>query len=258
MIRHGPVVIEPVPKRFVVRYMGTRLRLDSAMLRAIDEEWIARQRSGANFRRGDVLSVTAVKRAADELVLDLQLTDYAHYLYTIAGRHGTPAACRVVYTSALLITSDQRYVFGEMAPHTSTPGRLQCAGGGLELAALRGDTFDLAVDLGHELVEELGVDAGDPRDVRTIALRYLKSEGSDGFFGVVFRVQLAMSWQDLQVRSAEHASALRACGSLPEFERLIAVEASTAAIERCFRDDHRDRVDYLPDLLLIDARNASG
>ncbi len=252
-----PVVIERAPENLTLRYVGTRALVSGDLQAKIDEHWDRRMRTGARFERGPIFTVASLRRDETSMELELQLTDYAHYLYTIDGHFHVRGACRVVYTASLVVTSDRRYVFGQMAAHTSTPGRLQGVGGSLDLTDLRGDAIDPTVNILRELFEELGLDTSDRSIVCEVRPRYLKSGGENRFFGVVFRVELGISSDQLRSAYEQHVARLQADGTDPEFDRLVVIDTTREGVDRFLRTDHRPKVDYLRDVLTLDAASLS-
>lgn len=252
------IVIERIPENLTLRYRGTRALVARELQTKIDEHWERRMRSGARFERGPIFTVASARRDETSMELELQLTDYAHYLYTIDDHFHVRGACRVVYTASLVVTSDRRYVFGQMAEHTSTPGRLQGVGGSLELTDLRGEAIDPTANILRELYEELGLDTRDRSTVRDVRPRYLKSGGENRFFGVVFHVQLGVSSDQLRAAYERHVARLQAQGIDPEFDQLVVIDATPHGVGRFLRSDQRPKVDYLRDVLTLDAASRSG
>jgi 8-oxo-dGTP pyrophosphatase MutT (NUDIX family) len=237
------VAIEPAPARVTVRYAGKRFVAPPQLRRDIERHWATRRRSGASFTRGPIFHVTSLSRKIDELSFETELSDYAHYVYTIDGGDG---ACRVLYTAALLRTRDGMYLIGEMAPHTVTPGRLQCAGGGLDLADFRDGIADLASSIRSEIHEETGITRG---QIERLKPAYVKSGGEHGFFAVIFSVDLTLA-QAEAIEQFERQDGITA----PEFSAVVAVPAQSQAVRRFLADDPRPRVDYLAPLLMFDVQ----
>lgn len=254
-----PIRLTPISKPVQVIYAGRRFQLQHSVQSAIDAYWDALLQSGKTFTRGDVFTIEAIEEQESSLQIKVSLTDYAHYLATI--NHVSEISecpCRVVYTSVLIKTKDNDLVFGEMAEHTSTPHRLQCAGGGITRDDIQDDNvIGLLENAQMELLEETGIDC-DNRDHKCkIRFSYLKQGGEGDFVGAMFMAETGMTSKEVKTLFQNHSASIVADGQKPEFTDLIFVKNAKKDIEIFLENNQKPINDYLPCLLLKCARRHS-
>lgn len=249
------VMLEHIPKIIEVNYNPAKRTFSPETSKKIEDYWNQLSSKG-NFFRGDVFTITKIEKTADQLSLDMQLTDYAHYLYNASNEMIDSEKCIVIYSSALFITSDQFYVFGEMASHTSTPGRLQCAGGGIEKRDIKGNTIDFLGNILREIKEETGLQI-DQNSTENITLAYLKSGGDSGFYAMIYLVKTELTSKEFMKMFKDYQSQLQKHNQKPEFSELITLKKDLQTVKDFFSADKRERVDYLEPLLLIDLSRMS-
>src|SRR5262245_34634213 len=122
------VYIYTIPNNIKLIYDKNRIILPEKIKKIIEEHWNSLIKQGKKFFQGDVYTISKLESSYNNLTIHLKLSNYSHYIYTIYNKPPKELCCRVVYTCALIETIDGYFVFGEMANHTSTPKRLQCAG----------------------------------------------------------------------------------------------------------------------------------
>ncbi len=249
---NAQVVIEPVPASIIVTHDHTPWAAPPGLQRDIDAHWEGLISIGATLARGAVLHVETVVSDADELRLHLSVSDYAHYMYTIADNYSLEGTIKVIYTAALLRTSDGFFVFGQISSGTATPGRLQCAGGGIDLSDFENGIADLGGNVADEVAEEIGVTEG---QIAILRPAYLKSGGENGFYAVIFSCDVSIPLSDVIAAHRALAESLRAAGNESEFVKLVPVRIERRAIREFFARDMRSRVDYLEPLLFADLDN---
>jgi hypothetical protein len=247
------VILSPIPPKVEILYENTRLSLPKDYTDTIGRHWQKLIDFGRKLRRGDVYTIVKKEENPESLRLFVQLTDYAHYMYTLDSNFSHPLACRVIHTALLIETSDRYLVFGEMAEQTSTPGRLQCVGGGIDQSDIKGDRIDLTNNIVNEAEEEIGLDLNDNVIVSSVSPKYLKSGGDSGFLAMIYSAQLSLTIEELELRFREHTEALKSTGRMPEFSAIASVKRVPDAVRAFLRDDKRPRVDYLEPLLEIES-----
>ncbi len=244
---HSPVILTTASKPVSVFYTGTSVSLPPHIQAAIDRHWDARNSTGKSFTRGDVFTIQDVIETPDHIQYTVALTDYAHYLASIAGIEDVlPYRCRVVHTSVLIKTADNYLAFGEMAAHTSTPGRLQCAGGGITRADLKeGNILGIKENAETELFEETGLDCCLPQHGCTLNLAYIKSGGTYNFIGAMFVAQTLLTSDELRALFKAHTRDLLANGEKPELAQLILIKNDPHSVLNFLQEDQRPQEDYL-------------
>lgn len=244
-----PVVLEPWAGEFAAALVPEPVVLPPDVQRAVDRHFHTLSETNPHVFNGPVYTIVESHRTPERWTFRLARTSYAHYLFTIHHRLPAPYACRVLYAAGLVRTTDRHWILGEMAPHTTHAGRLQCVGGGLDSRDLRADSFDLASSLRRETGEELGLAASaDPVPA------YLKTGGPYDFVTAIYRIEAGLSRSHLLSLYAEWSRQGDRAGSPPEFSRLVALPSSRAAVRRFLDDDPRPRVDYLDPLLRAESR----
>src|SRR3989339_1552946 len=146
------VIIEPIKRNIEVLFIEEKVKLSKKLEKDIDNHWQLLVNSRKLFKRGDVFTVYKVIKSSRSIKFFLKLTDYAHYLYTIYNpKISQKDRCKVISTSALLETTDDYLIIGEMNMHTSSPKRLQCAGGGIDRSDFKNERADLEGNIKREL-----------------------------------------------------------------------------------------------------------
>lgn len=243
------VRIETVPKQIIIYYEGVQVELPRAFAQNVEQYWKGLIDQGRRYTRGDVLTVDSISRQRNSLRVYVKRTDYAHLRY--AAEHDVPPglACRVIFPAALVETSDDYFVFGDMASHTAHAGRLQCVAGGIELSDLRGGHIDLHHRICEELNEEIGIDANDGGQVLGMQPSYLKTGGLTDSIVIIYVVKLAMTHEQVVEHFDAFCNRLRQQGITPEFSSLVCIPKQPALIMTFLESDQRRRADYLSLLL---------
>ena len=246
------VQIYTIPENIKVIYDKSKIVLPEEFKKAIEENWNLLMKQGKKFFRGEVYTISKIESIYNNLIIHLNLSDYAHYIYVIYNKHQKELSCRVVYTSALVETIDGQFVFGEMANHTSTPKRLQCSGGGIEHIDIKGNIVDLNNNIKRELFEEIGIDINDKCIILESFPKYMKSGGLDNFISIIFKISLSIDKKKLQSIYKTHRNSLLSKGVFPEFESLVFIPSNSSSVKSFLRNDRRQRADYLNNLLEIE------
>ena len=159
-----PILIEEIPAKVTVVYDATPFELPLQIRKQHERFWDEQMKQNPYLRNGEVFTMKEINKTPDELQVTVVKTDYKHYLYTIRHEDGS-FPCKVIFTCVSVITNDNYITFGRMNENTSTPGRLQFTGGGLDESDLDGSVFDLEKSIGKELTEEMGLHIESPYDI---------------------------------------------------------------------------------------------
>jgi predicted NUDIX family phosphoesterase len=213
------VLFEKLDKSLQVEFSGKEVILPPKLQSKIDRYWADQLAEGKKYHRGEGYHVIDVRETKDRLLFQLSLSDYAHYLYS--RRVGLPARysfCNI-HTSCLIECLDKVLVFGVMGTETALAGNVQCVGGGLDRDDLCSRKFSLRHNIKKELLEEVGIDAGDKKIVRSLRLEYLchyrnKKVNS---YAAIFIAKLSISSKDFRVRYEKFVRSLAKKNELPEF-----------------------------------------
>lgn len=236
-----------------VIFLNKKIKLPDQIQDKIEAYWNLIN-NNKNFIRGEVYTITNIKNINGKLKIYVELSDYAHYLYTINNSIPKQYACRVIYTAALVITQDSKFIFGEMSSSTSTPNRLQCSGGGIDSKDVRDNIIDLSHNISNELFEELGIDTKDTNVVEKIYPRYLKSGGINDFLAVIYKVDLKINEEEFKKIYNQHVETLKLSHKSPEFSSIIILPSTFSSVTSFINNDTRPRVDYLDKLIQLESK----
>jgi 8-oxo-dGTP pyrophosphatase MutT (NUDIX family) len=243
--------IEHIAKDIKVIYKGEKTPLSPENLLLINEYWGKLQDSGKKYFRGEVFAIKRITENSKQIAVQLTLTDYAHYVYSLH-HPGKPVgfACKVAHALVLLETKDDFLVFGKMAGYTAHPGRYQCVGGGIDLSDLAGREIDFEKNIRRELAEEVGIQMDDKTIAGDIQKKYLKTKGSRGSFAIIYKMKLSVDRDDFSDFFKIFQDELRKKNENPEFEELIFVGKSN--FDHISEKIKRQSDDYLLPLIEFD------
>lgn len=238
-----PVEIKETPAQVIVAYDSSPLLLPSTIREQHQQYWDEQVKLNPNLRNGEVFTITEISETEEELQVTVKKTDYKHYLYTI--RHENCAfPCKVIFTCVAVITNDHHLAFGRMSQHTSTPGRLQFTGGGLDESDLNGSVFDLMKNIGKELKEEMGIQIESPY-IKSFRPKFVKNKGTYDFWALMFEIVVDLSAQQLHELFELHNQSLKEKGEEPEFEEFVFVSLDSESVESFIQNDVSWKEDYL-------------
>ncbi|NTW45771.1 MAG: hypothetical protein HGB18_01795 [Candidatus Moranbacteria bacterium] len=205
----------------IVTYTGNRFMLPAETQKAVDEYWNGLMAEGKRYTRGEVFTISGIEERGGEVRVAVDLSDYAHYVYT--RRVGLPEkyACKNIHTSCLIEAADDVLVFGRMAEHTSDPGNIQCVGGGLDFEDVRENAIDMKHGIGRELREEVGIESEDRKAVLRLDAGYLRYDSGIHSIAVIFLLKLRLTAAEFAEHYARFEEELIEKGEVPEFGSLI-------------------------------------
>ncbi|MFA6587847.1 MAG: hypothetical protein WCT08_02125 [Patescibacteria group bacterium] len=241
------VLLQPVAHRIDVVFSGKKVALPEKIVYQIERNWELLIGNRPSLRRGVVFTVSKINMQNDQLQVVLDETDYAHYMFTLENELQEEYACKVLYTSAILETSDGFVSFGKMASHTSTPNRFQCVGGGLDFSDVDHGKFNILGNISKEIEEEVGLSVHTSQKVNAITPYLLKSGGDHNFLAVIFRVSLALTGDELRAHFRLYTEELLQRNERPEFSQLEIMRVTKNTI--CTFSTTHTCVDYLVPLL---------
>ncbi|MBW8350256.1 hypothetical protein K0H71_12490 [Bacillus sp. IITD106] len=242
-----PIFIEEVPKSVNVILNEVSLSLPSKILEKHNIFWEEQKNQNPTLRNGTVFTITDIKECPDELYMKVAKTDYKHYLYTI-NHLNCEYSCKVIYTCACVITKDNYIVVGKMNSHTSSPGRLQLTGGGLDESDLINLTFDLKRNICKEIQEEMGLDIHSPK-IKSLSPKFVKRGGTYDFWAIMYELLVDYSVKEINNIFQTHNKNLIDKGVEPEFEKLIFIALNKKDIDSFIEAEQDSMVDYLRPIL---------
>ena len=119
-------------KQVKTKTIHKRMNLPQSLRDKIDEFWKKQVKVNPNLFNGEVWNVTKMEENKDNILLTIEKTDYAHYLYD--ERHGIEEkyACHNLAGGTYIVTKDGYAVIGELDDTTSYPRMMQVSGGGID------------------------------------------------------------------------------------------------------------------------------
>lgn len=245
------IIQDIVNKEIEVILSNEKLSLPLNTQEKIDRYWLKLLKDGKTLRRGDVFTVSDVEPGISKLKIEVKLTDYAHYMATFHNIIEKKYFCKIIYTAALVETLDKKIVIGEMAPNTSTPGRLQFPGGGVDKNDLENNNISLTKNITKEIKEELGIDINCKEHVSYFKQRFLKTGGIYDFYAFIFKVELNLDQQQFVKVYNNYTETLKLKNIIPEFKSLLFLNNDPAEIVNFLHNNNKSKVDYLHSLLQI-------
>lgn len=244
-----PIQLRPIHSVTIEVARG-KVALPPALQAKVDAHWQELSATNPYLFNGEAFTVIDCQDDGDTLRVKLLRTDYAHCMYTehFVGDLGE-YAMRIIHSAALVISSDNKLIFGAMSDYTSHPGSIVCSGGGIDNGDINDGQVDLLHSTAHELQEEFGLDVADTSRVQDCTMAYLKSGGEIGVMTVVYEVRLKQTSDAFMRDYQVYAGGLRAAGKEVEFSELFSVPCDGAAVEAFIARHQSDFDEYMPVLL---------
>ena len=215
----------------------------------VDNYWNELIKKDNKYTRGEVFTLSDIKKSGDKTLINVDLSDYAHYLYTRRIGLSDENACKNLHTSCLIETSDNVLVFGRMGNQTSVPGNLQCVGGGLDGEDVRGNTLDLEHNSKKELLEEVGVDVDKGKMVNDFGIKYLRHDSKLHSVAAIFILKLKITAKEFSDLYAKFETQIIADGKSPEFGELVYLSKNKLALNNFYEKEKKYFDGYLLPLL---------
>ncbi len=243
------IALQPIPEDLTVIFTGSKVTLPSTIQARIDTDWQERTAKNPKLQNGEVFSAVKVKHDTSSMHIELAVTNYAHYLYSQQYQNLGEYTVRIIHPAALVITSDNKLIFGAMSQYTSRPGLIQCCGGGIDFSDVVDGKVQMESCIARELKEELNINPYDPDFVLRYQPAYLKTGGPTEKMTVVYLLRLKMSSVELLQHFESYVEALKKRGEDSEFDMLFCVERDSARVDE-FISEHNEMLnEYMPELL---------
>lgn len=227
-------IISPLTKKLTVRFSNKRVILPLDIQEKINAYWDELIKSGKNYKRGEVFTVTKKEKFEDRIDILVEKTDYAHYLYCQNIENLGDNGVHIIHTAALVETSDEKIIFGKMGNQTSRSGIHQLCGGGIDNDDLRDDIFDLDHNIKKELEEELGIDINDSKRIKSFGLAYFKEGGPTDKMTVTYEVKLHETSELFIKKYNEFVLHLQKNNEQPEFGNIIILDKNKKSFNDFF------------------------
>lgn len=248
------IEIRPIKKPVHIRVSGNKVVLPEPLRQKIDQHWQRLVKDNPRLHNGEAFTVVAVDETDEKIEIELAETNYAHYLYSHQvgglGKH----TVRIIHSATLVITADNKMIFGAMGDHTSRPDIIQCCGGGIDHKDITDGVVDIEHNTVKELAEELGLNPYDQDLVEEFSPAYLKSGGPTGKMTLVYALRLKQSSSQTLRSYREFVKNLKQDHQEPEFGQIFCIDKESI---EAFIEGSKDRLnEYMP-VLLRAAGNAS-
>lgn len=236
--------IEEIQKPIIIPFQGEDVKLPEDLQQKIDTYWDELIASGRPYKRGEGFTVTEVKETKEALVVRVQKTDYAHYLYSQNIDPLGEQSVRIIHTAGAVITKDNYIIFGQMGPQTARADIYQLCGGGLDA---RDITPEGLLDADHNIVgefqEELGIDVTDSIRVKSFAQKYFKTGGPTGKMALIYEVRLNETAEEFLATYVQYETKLREQEELPEFGKVLAFSLDETQKLQAFLQNDQNKTD---------------
>ena len=176
-------------KQVKTKTIHKRMNLPQSLRDKIDIFWNEQVKENPNLFNEEVWNVTKMEENKEDILLTIEKTDYAHYLYD--ERHGIEEkyACHNLAGVTYIVTKDGYAVVGELDDTTSYPRMIQVSGGGIdEKYDIVNGEFDLIKTAKRELKEELNLYLNNKEQIENYNFEYIeKPEGKRHSYCVILK-----------------------------------------------------------------------
>ncbi len=234
-------IISEFNDKLKVYYTNEKKSLPKEYSEQVKRHWEDILSGGKKFFNGDVFTINNIVISESSLNIFVRLTDYAHFLYTIHKNKYEENDCRVIHTSVLIQTSDNKFAIGEMNEGTAFPFKLQFIGGGIDKGDIKGDIIDLEHNIKKEILEELGIEVENKSIVKSLKPCYLKSGGESNFLSAIFKMELLVEEYELKKLLKRHNEDLASKMEMQEIRELNFLDAKKEAIVKFVSEDKRKK-----------------
>lgn len=228
-----------------VYFTNKRVSLPKNYSDSMEKYWESLLKSGKKFFRGDIFTITNITYCGECISIYVELTDYAHFLYTMHKNVFDENDCRVIHTSVLIETSDGKFVIGVMNNDTYAPEKLQFIGGGIDKDDLDESLLDLEHNIRKEISEEIGLDTANKDIIKDFTPYVLKDGGKSNFISAIFKLDLNIDEDELMDRFKSFNEGLIQQGISPELRSLLLIKAEQDSVECFINEDLREKDENL-------------
>lgn len=239
------IIISKFSNNVKVHYTNEKISLPSDYSEEVKKHWESLLNSGKNFFNGDIFTIYNIEANEDVINIFVGLTDYAHFLYTLHKNKYEDNDCRIIHTSVLIQTSDNKFAIGEMNEDTAFPFKLQFIGGGIDKEDIKGEFLDLEHNIKKEISEELGIEVENKNIVRSLNPCYLKSGGKSNFLSAIFKLELLIDEDEFKELLNKHNEGLALKREMQEIRSLIFIATEKKAVEEFINRDKREKDENL-------------
>ncbi|EHI96849.1 NUDIX hydrolase [Clostridium sp. DL-VIII] len=228
-----------------VHYTNKKISLAKEYSKRVQSHWESLLNTGKKLFNGDVFTIYKIKINGSEIHIYVGLTNYAHFLYTMHKNNYEDDDCRIIHTSVLIETIDNKFAIGEMNECTAFPFKLQFIGGGIDKEDISGEFLNLEHNIKKEILEELGIQIENKDIVKKLKPCYLKSGGKRNFLSAIFKLDLLINEEELAELLNIHNKDLELKMEMQEIRNLIFINSDKESIREFVTTDKRERDENL-------------
>ena len=231
--------IQKITKEPIVRFSGNAVILPADLQEESDACWQVLLDSGRKYFNGEVFTVHKIIKDNANNVAEIIVnkTNYAHFIYDRRTEKDLGLyKVKTVFSSGVVLSSDNKIIFGRMGKHTSWAGRWQFAGGGLEDEDRQGNIFNMKHSVIKELKEELGIDAGDVQRVKKNEIVYCDIGINDNI-AIIYQVRLNETSDSFMKKYQVFTQSLKREGKTPEFDKVTLLNRDKSDIEKFLKNN---------------------
>lgn len=246
--------IRRIEKKINIVYTGKSVKFLPESRLKIEGYWNKIIKSGKQFYRGEVFAIEKITENNQEIRVNLFLSDYAHYVYTLHHPEKPKEfPCKVAHALILIETVDGYLILGKMASHTAHSGKYQCVGGGIDFSDVSRGKIDFLKNIKRELTEEVGLDMKNKLIVQKLEQKYIKTKGLQNSFAIIYKMNLQVDRKYFENHFIDFQNQFREKGEKTEFDELIFINKKN--FKRILKKikDYTD--DYIIPLLKIELNN---
>jgi hypothetical protein len=243
------IEIQPIKKSVNIHVSGSKVVLPEPLRQKINQHWQQLVKDNPRLHNGESFTVVAVDETDDRVDIELAETDYAHYLYSHQIGGLGEFTVRIIHSATLVITADNKMIFGAMGEHTSRPGIIQCCGGGIDHNDITDDVVDIEHNTVKELGEELGLNPYDKNIVDSFSPAYLKTGGPTGKMTLAYILHLKQSSSQFLQHYQEFVKKLEDDHQEPEFGQIFCIDIDKQSVEAFIGESENKLNEYMPVLL---------
>jgi hypothetical protein len=244
------VRIAPIPTEISIILSGDIVYLPKDLRAKIEHHWEELIARNPSLHNGEVFTVTSARDEGNRLDITLSETNYAHYLYSQQIGDLGEYTVRIIHPAVLVVSSDNKYIFGVMGEYTSRPGVIQCCGGGIDHTDIKNGKVDIEHVITKELSEELGVDAYDRSRVKDFHAAFLKTGGPTGKMTISYILRVDQTSLEFMADYNKFINSLRKVGKEPEFGKLFCIDGKSETLNSFIAEHSKSMNEYMATLLL--------
>lgn len=171
-------------------------------------------------------------------------------------RFGLPEeySCPNLSGGAIIETSDNYYIIGELEKSTSYPRMLTLSGGNIDVEDINCGCIDIIKTISRECTEEINIGLEDKSKVRSFKIKYICIENNEEQPGVqIFaKVKLNITAREVKENYDKYLEYLRENNLEVEFEKIYLIEKENVIKELSKKTNPKRN--YLVSILKEDSR----